>query len=572
MNPEEIAAFLREKGYRAALADDGKMLTVSMEASQQTLTLEHILPDRIERLPAFFLRDPPPLGTLAHVFPDANTARGTICVEDRDSVSINYDVPSAVYAESIARHERLLRRLIEDPEWNRSELLREIHSNWAFLCDAANTVIPAVYFFGGDVQNTLQVKLPRGKTGVGLTGNYLALPQEQASDKAFETLRNAVAWQNRTTVGKAITLNIDETEPAPGSPDGVIPWYLQALDRIDDDNSDALRRFRKHPGKEFWLLFSIAVSNGKTWVALQFRNKRKSKLPIDETEFRGWTVTPRIVRALTKETLVPRGGASLDLQDRSVLLVGCGSVGSEIAHRLASSGVGTLTIADDDRFSEDNLYRHTLDIRDIGYPKCNGVALDIRLRCPWARIEPSPKRLEEFHDQELLEQFDLIVIAIGSPTIERSFHDFAQQAAIDVPIVNVWVEAHGVGGHATLDIPGEPGCLKCAYVDPEKLIRGLASNLNFLEPNQDVTRAHAGCGDLFLPYSSVAAGYTATMAADMAVKHLLGELTHSSKVSWKGSANEAERSGLTLSHRYHHFQKSMQTLRLLNEHCDVCAE
>jgi len=571
MNADEIVTFLSESGHRATLSDDRTHLIVSTEAGGQTLTLEHTFPDRIKRLPAFLLRNPPPLGTLAHVMPNPDAALGKICVEDRDSVSVNYDVPTAVYAESLSRHEQLLRRLIEDPEWNRAELLREFHSNWAFLCDAADTVIPAIYFLGTDDQNALQVKLPSGKKGIGLAGNYLALSNDQMSDKNLDTLRNAVNWRNRTTVGKAITLNIDETEPAPGTPEGVLEWFLQALDHLDDENKDDLQRFRKHPGKEFWLLFSIPVSNGQTLVAIQFRNKRKSMLPINKTESQDWKVTPRIVRPLTKETLVPRGGASLDLQDRSVLLVGCGSVGTEIAHRLASSGIGAMTIADNDRFSEENLYRHTLEIRDIGFTKCSAVARDIRLRCPWIRIEHSTKRLEDLHDKELLEKFDFVVVAIGSPTLERSFHDFIQLAAVDAPIVHVWVEAHGVGGHATLDIPDEPGCLKCAYVDPDTLTRGLASNLNFLAPNQDVTRAHAGCGDLFLPYSSIAAGYTATLATDLVVKHLLGQISSSSKVSWKGDAAEAERNGLALSHRYHRFSQPMQVLPLFNEHCDVCA-
>ena len=571
MNVDEIVNYLSASGHRATLSEDRKRLIVSIDAGNQSLTLEHAFPERIERLPTFLLRNPPPLGTLAHILPGTDEALGIVCVEDRDSVSVNYDVPTAVYAESLSRHERLLKRLIEDPEWNRAELLREFHVNWGFLCDAADAVVPAIYFLGSDDQSALQVKLPSRRKGIGLTGNYLALSNDQMVDKGLETLRNVVRWRNRTTVGKAITLSIDEPEPAPGAPGGVLAWYLHALDHLDDDSKDALERFRKHPGKEFWLLFSVPVSNGRTWVALQFRNKRKSKLPTDEAELPVWTVTPRIVRPMTKETLVPRGGASLDLQDRSVLLVGCGSVGSEIAHRLAGSGVGALTIADNDRFREENLYRHTLEIRDIGYTKSSAIAFDIRLRCPWALIDDLPKRLEQLHDRDLLEKFDLIVIAIGSPTLERLFNEFVQQSGVKTPIVNTWVEAYGIGGHATLDIPDQPGCLKCAYVDPDTLARGLASNLNFLAPNQDVTRAHAGCGDLFLPYSSVAAGYTATMATDLAVKYLLGQINGSSKVSWKGDAAEAERYGLATSHRYHQFSQPMQVTALFNEHCDVCA-
>ena len=494
MSIDEIVDHLTASGHRVALSSDRKKLVVTIDVADQTLILEHAFPERIERLPVFYLQNPPPLGTLAHIMPDADGALGKICVEDRDSVSVNYDVPTAVYAKSILRHERLIKRLIEDPDWNRSELLREIHSSWAFLCDALGTVTPAIYFLGSDDQTTLQVKLPSAKKSVGLTGNYLALSNRQMADKDLEIFRNSVHWQKRPTVGKAITLNMNETEPAPGTADGVLGWYLQALDRLDPDSQGALRRFRKHPGQEFWLLFSFPVSNGRTWVAIQFQNKHKLKLPIEEADLQRWTVTPRIVRPLTKETLVPRGGGSLGLQDRSVLLVGCGSVGSEIAHRLASSGIGSLTIADNDRFSEENLYRHTLEVRDIGYSKCSAVAQDIRLRCPWGRVEAWAKRLEDLRDKELLESFDLVVVAIGSPTLERSFHDFVQRTAVDAPVINVWVEAHGIGGHSTLDIPGQPGCLKCAYVDPETLTRGSAQRFVAVVPIPRVLRVAADSG------------------------------------------------------------------------------
>ena len=180
------------------------------------------------------------------------------------------------------------------------------------------------------------------------------------------------------------------------------------------------------------------------------------------------------------------------------------------------------------------------------------------------------KRLETFSDPEELERFDLIIVAFGSPTLERVFHDFVTRNGVKTPVINTWVEAYGVGGHATLDMPNSKGCLRCAYVDPDSLARGLSSNLNFLEPNQDLTISHAGCGNQFLPYSGIAASYTATMAADLATQYLQGKMDRSSKVSWKGSAEEANRNGFKVTHRYRHFVKPLEILPLYNSECDVC--
>ena len=246
-------------------------------------------------------------------------------------------------------------------------------------------------------------------------------------------------------------------------------------------------------------------------------------------------------------------------------------MGSEIAHRIASTGVGKITISDPDFFDEDNLYRHTLSVPNIGLYKSYCVAIDLRRKFPWIDADGIYQRLEDFVDIDALDRFDVIVVAIGSPTVERAFHDFAVRKGVTAPIINTWVEAHGVGGHATLDIPASKGCLRCAYVNPVDLSRGLASNLNFLAPNQDITVTHGGCGQQYLPYSGIAAGYTATMAADLAARYLEGSVSESSKISWLGDAETAQAQGFTMTHRYQHFSKPLKVLQLYNKECDVCA-
>ena len=304
---------------------------------------------------------------------------------------------------------------------------------------------------------------------------------------------------------------------------------------------------------------------------IRFQSTTKRKLPSSIKACEGWQITPQAVLSLSRETLVPRGGALLDLHDRHVLLVGCGSVGSELAHRICASGVGKITLSDPDTFTEDNLYRHTLSVLDIGVSKAVAVARDLRLKYPWCVSDAKADLLESFEDKDSLDAFDLVVVAIGSPTVERSFHDAYQASGTNTPLINVWVEGYGIGGHATLDVPKTIGCLKCAYVDPETLSRGLTSNLNFLAANQNVTKAHAGCGNQFLPYNSIAASYSATMAADLATRYLSGRLDQSSRVSWKGDATEATRQGLKLTYRHEHFSAANQVKPLYNPECDVCA-
>ena len=125
-----------------------------------------------------------------------------------------------------------------------------------------------------------------------------------------------------------------------------------------------LRRLHKKSSCDYWLVFSAPIPDGETMFAIHWHTRSRSGLPTStaETEAGGCTVTPYTVRSLSQRSLVPRGGGSLDLRGKSVLLVGGGSVGSELALRLTSAGVGRLTVSDPDKLSEENLYRHVLSV------------------------------------------------------------------------------------------------------------------------------------------------------------------------------------------------------------------
>lgn len=55
---------------------------------------------------------------------------------------------------------------------------------------------------------------------------------------------------------------------------------------------------------------------------------------------------------------MPRSGAAVDLGDRHILVVGCGSVGGHAAVGLAYAGVGSLTLVDPDTLEPENAFRH----------------------------------------------------------------------------------------------------------------------------------------------------------------------------------------------------------------------
>ena len=90
------------------------------------------------------------------------------------------------------------------------------------------------------------------------------------------------------------------------------------------------------------------------------------------------------------ETLTDRDGSGVidrkSLQEKTVLIVGLGSVGSVIACDLARSGIGKFVIADHERLEWGNVVRHAAGLSDVGRLKSRIVADLIKDRNPRAEV------------------------------------------------------------------------------------------------------------------------------------------------------------------------------------------
>lgn len=98
------------------------------------------------------------------------------------------------------------------------------------------------------------------------------------------------------------------------------------------------------------------------------------------------------------------------LQNTSVLVVGCGGLGSPIAVYLASSGVGKIHLVDFDTVDISNLHRqvfYTLD--DIGKPKAEVLSSFIKKRAPFTEVNFTNKPITKENVFKLIENADIIV-------------------------------------------------------------------------------------------------------------------------------------------------------------------
>jgi molybdopterin/thiamine biosynthesis adenylyltransferase len=572
MNYQIIAKHLESCGYEAAhekWSDSVDCLRIKISISGTPFTLLHFCLDELRELPQFYLeqldRDEP----LAHVMPAGANGLSFICVTTSDAVSVNFEVPKLAFEASLDRHVDLLSRAITDPEWNVLELTREFQANWGFLCQQSKAEF--ICASPSSTISTLKVVSPKPGKKYGIESSFIGFPSNISTSDLPSVVRRQLETPKTRSSLNGVVIPLGEIGPPPKSSKDVKPWFQSVISNLSPETrswlGDAMSGVKS---RVFWFVLNGDTPSGTAWFGVRLSSGSKKFLPLGPDAITLWDIEPINVQVFDKNILLPRSGAEPVLSDKKVLIVGCGSVGAEIAVKLGAAGIGAINLSDPDSLSWQNTYRHVLPTYFTGCNKASALSLYLENQYPWIDCKWSRKRLLDYRDADQLKRFDLIIVAIGSPTHERLFSNFFNQEKGLPAVVNTWVEGFGVGGHATLSVPNQAGCLNCAYMDNNTFKRGLVSNLNFIEKNQNLTRNIAGCGDLFLPYSGIAASKTALIASELAIKHLSGGLNQSSAISWKGNDDQAEQAEVELTHRYYNFKSQLEILPLYHEACDVC--
>lgn len=270
--------------------------------------------------------------------------------------------------------------------------------------------------------------------------------------------------------------------------------------------------------------------------------------------------------------LLTRGGATGGLYTKTVAIIGCGSVGSHVAERLASLGVGRLRIIEPEMLTSENIHRHALGVSYVGVNKATGMKSELGLRFPHIRVECREERVEEviYKDPDFILGVDLVVIALGDENLEIRLNDMLGQR---VPCLHVWVEPLSVGGHVlATGVASGTGCYRCLFdVDPS---HGIYNRSAFAASGQNFQRTFSGCAGTFTPFASVDADQAAIEAAKLAASLLVKEETENVLISWRGTADDFARAGFLLSGRGRAFNEGerRREARFVRPDCPTCGK
>jgi hypothetical protein len=331
---------------------------------------------------------------------------------------------------------------------------------------------------------------------------------------------------------------------------------------------------KKTKKNNFFILFSMPRTTGeRTQFLVHYYSETKNYHPLITQEI-NFIINLYFIDRNNESYLKERGGSNNNLSKKSVSIVGCGSVGSEIAMMLAKAGIGELILIDPDILKQDNIFRHRLGGGSLSYlhdsklnmPKSTKVNLlkyQITKDIPYINVKSISKNFDNtFNDNKVLNS-DIIIVAVGSPMVNLDINSKLKKLGIN-NVIFCWNEANSVGGHSVA-LSLEKSCFECLYTNEEGF--SLNNELSFVETGQNISKNITGCGGTFTPFSYLDSSQTAILASRQCIEMLTKGL-HSQALSWKTLSSVS----VKVTERFS--ESAFQELKVLKpkSKCRVCSD
>lgn len=505
------------------------------------------------RLPVISVDPTAELAELPHVEPD-----GAVCYRPQDEPLLDRDNPRGIVREALTLAAGTLRSVLRgDPA---GEYASEIVAYWAKHHPKARTILGVVD--PDDRARVITAFLDRGK--------LITAADSPAAFAAFRHPRNV----DHLTFANALYVPVDPAGTDPSfhprrlaSAEGLQTYVVPSL----RENRSLWREIEQHcRSRELLVVLGVHRKGERRGLVGLLVRRRDDGHPLDLKEP---GITPVHIDPVDRGYLAPRGGADVGLAGRKVLVIGCGAVGGHVATSLARAGIGEIHLMDPEEFEAANTFRHVCGRVYVGHKKVVGLKLEIERLVPFVSVKMHPHDVLDWMRQnpQGFRGFDLVVCAIGNPTVEMRVNEAIMADAAAPPVIFAWLEPFGLGGHVLVaHVGAATGCFQCLYARDDD--GALACRTAFARPGARYTRDMMGCGGQHMPYGDLDAQRTAGYVARRALEVLQGKAQGPALLSWKGDAEAFRAAGFKTTRRFD--RSAPETLlsgaAIARSDCPVC--
>jgi molybdopterin/thiamine biosynthesis adenylyltransferase len=146
------------------------------------------------------------------------------------------------------------------------------------------------------------------------------------------------------------------------------------------------------------------------------------------------------------------------LRKATVAVVGLGSGGGFVAQAMAMSGVGRFVLVDNDVIEPSNIVRHIADNTQLGQPKVDAVADNLRRRADHIEVDTRQGYIEDHWDA--LDGVDLVVVGVDQEQVKYKINERCLEKNLTAVYAGVY--ERGEGGDVVIVRPNQDGpCYAC---------------------------------------------------------------------------------------------------------------
>lgn len=358
---------------------------------------------------------------------------------------------------------------------------------------------------------------------------------------------------------------------------------LAILDKCNPEASSVLLSFLNNNNYRGYVVFSTLIEGNVAlggWLHQSQNIKEITRgFPrgrLDEKVLRTRIAGGRIERfkicQLNSRRIHSRVGLDThNLEDKTVCIIGCGSIGSKVAFNIYREGIGKLILIDDEILESENIGRHLCGISDLYKNKVDAVKRKIMDHYPDAEITCMPATFTEAYNEhnEIIDKADLIISCTADIALERTLNNIFYTNTEFPPVIYTWTEPFGIASHAILIGYHSGGCYECC-LNPTDLhfYREVIKS----DP-ETYMKNEAGCQTSFMPYSGLDVEQAATLTTRLSLKWLLGDVHCNIGETYIGDITKAKKLNIGLSDKY---TKDMAFSNITFDvekkaHCKVCS-
>lgn len=371
-------------------------------------------------------------------------------------------------------------------------------------------------------------------TGAADFAFFASLSGESTVDKLEEEMRRLLGLVTPCGTLAAKDMLLGEWFALDGEPQLPVPLSSAALMRLLTRCGRSVSRVQALAEKkpsfvaltypteagQHWLLFKTAftyLKRGKGFRAKHLYTKillenEKHRLKLYSTLH------------VSRQTIFRRviGYEVGELSKKTCLILGCGALGSRVAETVVKSGVGNITLVDNDTLRAGNISRHVLGLSSLAQNKADALRQHLIGRNPFADVEAfdgnvvyEPEKLEA-----LVGRADLVVSCLGSDPSELFVS--AACAAQERPVLFCRSYLQGRLGQILIYLPPvHKACYGCASA--------FLSSPGCPVPRppkiayEDLVEFDGDCGSAFIPASAVDLDFVSLQGARLALAALQGD-------------------------------------------------